>query len=512
MKMRTITVLLALSIVGGASAIALSEPIEGTVTGNNVNVRSGPGVRDDFYPVCRLGRGAKVRIVGKVGNFYKIRPIKGSYAIVKASTIDADFNGKTGTVNTSSVRVRAAGKLRQRNLTRTMCTLKRGDRVNIVTLSRDGKWYVIAPPSDAVLYISKDLVKTAAGSTHGGNTDRPDDAGDTYRPRPRPRPRPKTIEETTPAEELADLKALRELQKRITFEDRKNKSKRNYEKIITDANTVKLSKDSRFKEAYEMLIDLARDKQVEANRIREAFRIINETPEQTEQQQGSTPADKNKYKMTGLLRVSYAYSLPNGNPFYMVLDPTTKRRIGYVEDATPLGELSKHVGQIVSLAGKNYFNDRFALNVLKVTALKAGKTSEPGEKKGQPEPGEKKGQPEPGEKKGQPEPGEKKGQPEPGEKKGQPEPGEKKGQPEPGEKKGQPESGEKKGQPEPGEKKGQPDQIPHVEGDKKMGSDNIKELGTHPMSGSGKPFPVDTKLKLGMKPNPVTPTREVEFD
>ena len=45
-----------------------------------------------------------------------------------------------------------------------------------------------------------------------------------------------------------------------------------------------------------------------------------------------------------------------------------------------------------------------------------------------------------------------------------------------------------------------------------MGSDNIKELGTHPMSGSGKPFPVDTKLKLGMKPNPVTPTREVEFD
>ena len=32
------------------------------------------------------------------------------------------------------------------------------------------------------------------------------------------------------------------------------------------------------------------------------------------------------------------------------------------------------------------------------------------------------------------------------------------------------------------------------------------------MSGSGKPVPVDTNLKPGMKKNPVTGTREVEFD
>ncbi len=133
----------------------------GTIVRDRVNVRSGAGV--NFYELGQLSRGDTVQVVGSKNGWYAIDPPAGVYCYVVKELVDVEAGGQSGTIKGEFVNVRAASALHPASDYAVLTIAKKGTKVTI--LGSADKYYKIAPPDGAHVYVSGQFVIAAAAGT-----------------------------------------------------------------------------------------------------------------------------------------------------------------------------------------------------------------------------------------------------------------------------------------------------------------------------------------------------------
>jgi hypothetical protein len=157
-------VAVAAAIATGPSAVRADpagdfQPYVGEVTADDVYVRSGP--TEGFYATSKLNKGDRVTVVGIRGldnDYLKVVPPDGSFCYVAKAFVELQPGSTTaGKVTRSDLIVRAGSTLNGKMNTMLM-KLDAGDAVQLVGPQDDGKYFKIAPPPGAYLYVKKSLV------------------------------------------------------------------------------------------------------------------------------------------------------------------------------------------------------------------------------------------------------------------------------------------------------------------------------------------------------------------
>jgi uncharacterized protein YgiM (DUF1202 family) len=153
-KKMLVASLIVLTSVSAFGETALNFPFEGTVTRNNVYVRSGPGI--NYYPVTKLMRDNKVQVVGVEDEWFKIASPEGTFSLVSKDYVEKKGD-KTGVITGDRVSIRSGSTLNDK---KTNLQLVAGKGMEVTIIGEDGEWYKIVPPEGAFLYISSKFVKS----------------------------------------------------------------------------------------------------------------------------------------------------------------------------------------------------------------------------------------------------------------------------------------------------------------------------------------------------------------
>jgi uncharacterized protein YgiM (DUF1202 family) len=137
---------------------ATSFPYIAEITGDNVNIRSGPGT--NYYSCGKLNKTDKVKIVGRQFGWSRIAPPPSSFSWISTQyvTVNPD-NPSVGTVTGDDVRVYAGSdEVRPIHSTTLQGKLNKGDKVELTGQQQDD-YYKIASPSFAYLWVLTDYTK-----------------------------------------------------------------------------------------------------------------------------------------------------------------------------------------------------------------------------------------------------------------------------------------------------------------------------------------------------------------
>ncbi len=146
---------LAASAAGQTTQPAAAEGgVKGRIKGTNVNVRSGWDT--NYYIVTKLNKGDVVSIVNESEGWFEILPPPGCFSVVDKNYVEKAADG-TGTLN-GDVWAYAGGQVEQRYYAKQV-QLKKGEKVQILGETPDGKSYKITPPEGATLWVSGDFVE-----------------------------------------------------------------------------------------------------------------------------------------------------------------------------------------------------------------------------------------------------------------------------------------------------------------------------------------------------------------
>ncbi len=157
MRRLPILVFLSLALLVSWCIAAEKPPYVGEVTGGTVNVRAGAGTNHEVVKVAKQGDRLLVR--GEEFGWLKIALPEGVTTWVSSKYVQTT-DQRTGRVTASELNIRRKPSATAAKLG----LLAKGDAVTI--LEKSGDWYRIAPPPQAVAYISAKYVKYA-GSAAG---------------------------------------------------------------------------------------------------------------------------------------------------------------------------------------------------------------------------------------------------------------------------------------------------------------------------------------------------------
>ena len=137
----------------------------GTVVADKVYVRSGPG--GNYYEMGQLSKGDLVQVVGSRLGWYQILPPNGTFCMVAKDLVEVDSAGTSGTVKADYVNVRAGTALSKlREPSAVLTVVRKGTKLNV--LGSTDKYYEIAPPEKAYVFVSPQFVKSAGAGGWGG--------------------------------------------------------------------------------------------------------------------------------------------------------------------------------------------------------------------------------------------------------------------------------------------------------------------------------------------------------
>ncbi len=130
----------------------LSFPYIAEITGDNVNIRSGPGT--NYYHCGKLDSGDRVKVVASKYSWSHIVPPAGSFSWISKQYVSVDSdNSRIGTVTGDSVRVYAGSNfLKPIHSTTVQLKLDKGDKVELTGEEMDD-YYKITPPTGAYLWV-----------------------------------------------------------------------------------------------------------------------------------------------------------------------------------------------------------------------------------------------------------------------------------------------------------------------------------------------------------------------
>jgi len=331
-----------------ANAITqLPFPYIAEISGNDVNIRSGPGT--NYYRCGKLNKGAKVEVVSTQLGWSRIVPPPGSFSWISMQYLSVRLDEPTTAIVTGDgCRVYAGSDyVEPIHSTTRQVTLSRGDKVKLLGEEKDD-YYKIAPPTGAFVWVSskyttpigpaeKQQPTTAAAS---------EDTGVTY-----------ATEISIEDEKLKEYNALRE---RVEAERAKPIDKQNYtelKKALGEiANNKEAGKAARYAEftleqveRFELALAVAKELQLQ-----------NEQLEKIKQRIDKAYAEKlaenqnlGKYAVIGKFQSSSVYETEGELKRYRITDESGAN-ICY---AAPTGraaqmDLSKFIGRKVGLVGK----------------------------------------------------------------------------------------------------------------------------------------------------------------
>jgi len=134
--------------------------VKGVLTGNNVNIRKGPGTEYPFYITAPLGY--TVEAIAQKGEWLEIEfPAKGFSWITKEFLQKID--DKTGIVIGSNVSIRGGPGTQYDR----MYLVPQGHKFQILGMDNTGTWYKVAPVPGETAYILSEYVKLS-GALPGG--------------------------------------------------------------------------------------------------------------------------------------------------------------------------------------------------------------------------------------------------------------------------------------------------------------------------------------------------------
>ena len=198
-------------------------PYMAEITGDRVNVRSGPGT--NFYDCSKLNEGDKVKVIGKQFSWARIVPPAGSFSWISMQFVSIDTDNPTlGTVTGDRVRV-YAGSDTQRPLYSTTLQgkLDKDDKVKLLVGEQLDDYYKIAPPPFAYLWVSINFTKPLKPVEEAAPTVETPAVGPTVEPKETPE---EAAPEPVPTETM--LEKYNALREQVEAERAKPREQRNY--------------------------------------------------------------------------------------------------------------------------------------------------------------------------------------------------------------------------------------------------------------------------------------------
>ena len=317
------------------SAIGAGEGVEGypyvaEITGDNVNMRSGPGT--NYYRCGKLNQGVRVDVVGSQFSWSRIVPPEGSFSWISKQyvSINAD-DESTGTVTGNAVRVYAgSSELKPIHSTTVQLRLNRDDKVKLL-LGEEGDYYKISPPVGSYLWVSTQYTRAlgavgeVAVAVEKPIVEEPKAEAESVK-----KPMAPTVVQRLEADPSVEAKKLREyyaLAKRMESEREKPIEQQDYSNIkkalVEIAETGEAGKAARYSslavkqvERIELALAIGKELPLQESQLEGVKKQI----EQAREASLSKVPDMGKFAVMGKLQVSSIY----GPGYYRVVDDSGK--------------------------------------------------------------------------------------------------------------------------------------------------------------------------------------------
>lgn len=333
-------------------------PYFAEITGNDVQIRSGPGT--GFYSCGELNKGDQVRIVGEQFSVWsKIIPPDGSFSWISMQYVRIDQDAPSyGIVTGDNVRVYAGSNtVPPQYATSLQTKLNKGDRVRLLG-EQLNDYYKIAPPSDAYLWISTQYTQKVIPVLEGPPriamisgaeaTEEADVNAVTMEPVQESNEPPKSIAET-------ELDKFNALQKQIETERAKPINQQDYttikESLTQIADNKEAGKAARYAQAvieqikdYELAIEVNKTVKLQNEQLQKTRDRINQAREASL----SKIQDLGRFAVIGRLENLLVY----GPGYYRIVDDSDKTICMAVPDKQiSEKDLSGFLGKKVGLVG-----------------------------------------------------------------------------------------------------------------------------------------------------------------
>lgn len=358
--------------IGDVNAVKTpSFPYVAEITGDNVNVRSGPGT--NYYSCSSLNRGDKVEVVSEQFGWSRIVPSASCFCWISMQYISVNLDDPTvGTVTGEGVRVYAGSdSVEPIHSTSELVRLSRGYKIKLLGEEKDD-YIKISPPSGAYLWISTQYTKhvsstaietlpSASTSTGSGETP----AGTTTDAN--------AVTPPTFSVEALKLKDFYAVQDKIKAERAKPTDQQNYteiKKTLTElVNNKEAGKAARYAEhvlkqveGIELALAVGKEIQLQNTQLQQVMNGIDKSREA----RMSKIEDKGKFVVIGQLQPFNTFGPGN----YRIVDDTGKTMCyALPADAAMKMDLSKLIGHKVGLVGVIEPNPQIAGSFVRFTEV-----------------------------------------------------------------------------------------------------------------------------------------------
>ena len=352
-----------------ATAPATAQPSEtaapagswvGVLTGTSVYVRSGPG--EQAYPCSRLSAPDTVTVVGKTDSWLKILPPPGCFSVISKQYVQADADGKTGTLTGDNVWIRAGGDLRNSDFWAFQRRASKGEKVQIT--GEVGDYYKIVPPSDVYFYISARYVRSQNEAAAAETAEKPGEL--TVVPETSTRaPADKASSLSTAGVPANAQEAFNAAEKALKAEFAKPLEQRDLKALLAQYQAI--TAEEPLKKYVNNRINYLQSKIAEMEDLENVKKMAQDiVAKQAEYEKKRSEIQKEfppeptvrTYAAKGVIGKSDVFS---GNTAaiskrYIVVDPQTKQVTAYVMSGNDAVNLDNYVGMNVGIFGAKHFD------------------------------------------------------------------------------------------------------------------------------------------------------------
>ncbi|MBI9018938.1 MAG: hypothetical protein JEZ07_16930 [Phycisphaerae bacterium] len=372
----------------------------GQISGNDVNLRSGPGAA--YYDILKLVKGTAIVVVEEQkgnSNWAKILPVEGCFSYiskqyVNVRTIDVAIEAtdeqeeqsetkKIGVVTGNNVLVRAGSRIVPPiNARQVQCKLNYGAKVEIIG-ERDN-FYKIIPPANCYFWVSLDYVQKVKALT---KEDMKDFIGAKLT----------TITvsdiEIVPVDNKilnSQYQTYRNLVKMLSEETKMPLGQRNVAELKEQfANLLKNAESESLKsacKAYVLRIEAQESAQKDyfqsiddTKKLRDALEKLDEMARKIKLESGIS-ADGQQRVVKGKVTRSYVFDKSAQTRRFKIVD-ADNLFVCYAVAANANVDLLVYLDKVVSLTGVANYDATADADLLTVTAINGEQTGQPEEKK-----------------------------------------------------------------------------------------------------------------------------------
>lgn len=378
-----------LFVVGSVSASDMDFPYIARVTGENVNVRSGPGT--NHYRCEQLDHGTEVTVVSTSQGWAQIAPVEGTFSWIASSYVRRDPERENiGVVTGDRVRVYAGSDfIRPIYSTSVQVHLNSGDEVELLG-QETGNYYKIVPPEGAYFWMSDMYLEPVRP------VGQPEEPEPVEEPQPEPEPEDMDEADESPAEpegedeveepsaeqEEADkdepsaLDKYRAIEERIRAEREKDFLEQDYSEIkeelgqlVTDERDT-VSRYAEFALAHIERIESAIEASRQLNRESSHLERTLANIESARQRRLEQIRDMGRYAVTGYLQRSFVFQDQADGTYYRILDERGRLLCYAVaRDGVDTERAEQLIGRHVGLVGQIVPNPQTGAAIIRFTDI-----------------------------------------------------------------------------------------------------------------------------------------------